>query len=193
MWRKLQIGLILLAFLLIFAGDKLAIPLLFHTGLACVGMVSIAVGLEAIVTRQVAVGKRRKGNRRTYVGMPAVFQGIQFNLLGLFLIFIAVTAYMRTNVREGLLQMVRHPGIPFVVIGILALLQAAKTISGSLEQRDGPRSEVISDLLMGRLLPGLFLLLIGLGAMGLGLFEIAAPNTFDSLGGGFLEMLYGLR
>jgi hypothetical protein len=193
MWRKLQIGLILLTFLLVFAGDKLSIPLLSYTGMASLGMAAMAIGWEAIMTQQIVVGRRRRGNRRTYTGMPAVFQGIQFNLLGLFILFVAISAYMRANVREGFLQMVRRPGLPLVVIGVLVLIQAAITISGSLEQRDGPRSEVIFDLLVGRLLPGFFLIVIGLGAIGLGMFEIAAPNVFDSMGGGFLETLYGLR
>jgi hypothetical protein len=47
--------------------------------------------------------------------------------------------------------------------------------------------------LVSRLLPGIILLGLGLGALGLGLFEIAAPNVFDEQGGGFLEVLYGLR
>ncbi len=193
MWRTLQIGLLLLAFLLIIAGDKLAIPLLFYTGMACMGMFSLAVGWEAILTRQIVVGRRRHGNRRTYVGMPAVFQGIQFNVIGLFLIFVAVSTYMRTNVREGFLQLVRHPGLPLLVFGTLVLMQAAITVSGSLEQRDGKRSDAILILLMARMLPGLFLVIIGLGLLGLGMFEIAAPNAFDAMGGGFLESLYGLR
>jgi hypothetical protein len=193
MWKQLQIGLIVLALLLVFAGDKLSIPLLSYTGIACLGMAAMVVGWEAIVTKQIVAGRRRQGNRGTYVGMPAVFQGIQFNVFGFFLISAAVSTYMQANVREYLLQWVRRPGLPLVVLGILILMQAAITVSGSLEQRDGSRSEVIFDLLVARLLPGLFLMIIGLGAVGTGLFEIVAPNVFDSMGGGFLETLYGLR
>ena len=115
------------------------------------------------------------------------------NVFGFFLISAAVATYMRADVREYLLQWVRRPGLPLVVLGILVLMQAFITISGSLEQRDGPRREVIFELLVGRTLPGLFLVIIGLGALGLGMFEIVAPNAFDSMGGGFLESLYGLR
>src|SRR5512145_3242166 len=100
MWKNLQIGLILLAILLVFAGDKLSIPLLSYTGLACLGMAAMVVGWEAIVTQQVVVGRRRRGNRGTYIGLPAVFQGIQFNVFGFFLISAAVATYMRANVRE---------------------------------------------------------------------------------------------
>ena len=190
MWTKLKIGLIVLALLFVFAGDRLSIPLLSYTGIVCLGMAAMVAGWEAIVTRQVVVGRRHRG---TYVGTPAVFQGIQFNVFGFFLISAAVSTYLQANVREYLLQWVRRPGLPLVVLGILVLMQAAITISGSLEQRDGPRREVLFDLLLERLLPGSFLVIIGLGALGLGLFEIVAPNVFDSMGGEFLESLYGLR
>lgn len=193
MWKKLQIGLIVLAFLLLFLGDRFSIPLLTYTGIACFGMVSIAIGLEAILTRHIVVGRRRSGNRGTYTGLPAIFQGVQFNVLGAFLIVVAVMIYMRANGREVIQHMVRHPGLPLIAFGILVLMQAVITLAGSLEQRDGPRWEVIFNLLLSRLLPGVILILIGLGMLGLGLFEIIAPNVFDALGGGFLETLYGLR
>ena len=41
--------------------------------------------------------------------------------------------------------------------------------------------------------PGIILIVIGLGTIGLGLFEFAAPRLFDEMGGGFLEVLYGSR
>jgi len=43
------------------------------------------------------------------------------------------------------------------------------------------------------LLPGIILVVIGLGMTGLGLFEILAPEAFDKMGGGFLEILYGTK
>jgi len=46
------------------------------------------------------------------------------------------------------------------------------------------------DFFVGRLLPGLILIVIGIGATGLGLFEFIAPAQFDALGGGFLEVLF---
>ena len=43
------------------------------------------------------------------------------------------------------------------------------------------------------MLPGVILLMLGLSALGLGLLEIVAPTLFDGLGGGFLEVLYGVK
>lgn len=62
MWLKLQIGLLLPSFRLLFAGDRFFLPLLFYTGIACMGMFALAVGWEAIMTKQIVLGRRRTGN-----------------------------------------------------------------------------------------------------------------------------------
>jgi hypothetical protein len=193
MWRTLQIGSFVLGLLLAYSGDKLSIPFLFYSGIACLGLGSMAVGGEAIVTRHIALGIRRHGNLQTYTGIPAILQGVQFNLIGLFLIGVAIMMYLRANGREFFLQMVRHPGLPLVVFGALLLMQAVIILIGYQEQRAGPQWTVILELAISRLLPGLILAALGVGALGLGLFEIAAPDAFDAMGGGFLETLYGLR
>jgi hypothetical protein len=193
MWRTLQIGLFVLGLLLTYSGDKLSIPFLFYSGIACLGLGSMAVGGEAIVTRYIALGIRRHGNLQTYTGIPAILQGVQFNLIGLFLIGVAIMMYLRANGREFFLQMVRHPGLLLVVLGALLLIQAVIILIGYQEQRAGPQWNVILELAISRLLPGLILVALGVGVLGLGLFEIAAPDAFDAMGGGFLETLYGLR
>lgn len=193
MWRPLQIILFLLGLLLAYGGDKLSIPFLFYSGIACLGLGSIAVGGEAIVSRHIVIGIRRHGNRQTYTGIPAMLQGVQFILIGMFLIVIAMMMYLRANGREFFLQMVRHPGLPLIVFGALLLVQAVIVLIGYQEQRSGPRWNVILELVIVRLLPGGILVFLGLGAIGLGLFEILAPNAFDAMGGGFLETLYELR
>jgi hypothetical protein len=193
MWSKIQISLGVLALLLVFVGDRLSIPLLSYTGMACLGLVAMAIGWEAIITRHIVVGKRRSGNRGTYTGIPAIYQGILFNAFGLFLIIVTVMSYKKANMREVLLQFVRRPGLPLALIGTLVLMQAVITLAGSMEERHGSQRVVFLNLLFSRLLPGIILVILGLGAMGLGLFEMAAPNAFDAMGGGFLEMLYGLR
>jgi hypothetical protein len=95
--------------------------------------------------------------------------------------------------RAIFLQFVRRPGIPLLVFGGLLLIQAAITLIGSHEIKQGPRWIVIMNLLISRLLPGGILVVLDLGALWLGTVEIMAPDTFDQMGGGFLEVLYGLR
>jgi hypothetical protein len=193
MWTTIQVILGLIAILLVLGGDKLSMPLLGNAGIACFGLTAMAIGWEAILTRYIKFGSRRRGTRETYTGLPAILHGIQFNLIGLFLIVIAVTVYFNFNGRAVFLQMVRRPGLPLIVFGALLLIQAVITLTGSRELRQGADWIVILNLLVSRLLPGIILVVLGLGALWLGVFEIMAPDTFDEMGGGFLEVLYGLR
>ena len=193
MWTTIQIVLGLMAILLVLGGDKLSMPIFGNAGIACFGLAAMAIGWEAILTRHIKFGSRRRGTRETYTGLPAILHGIQFNLIGLFLIVIAVMVYFNFNGRAVFLQMVRRPGLPLIVFGALLLIQAVITLTGSRELKQGADWIVILNLLVSRLLPGIILVVLGLGALWLGVFEIIAPDTFDEMGGGFLEVLYGLR
>jgi uncharacterized membrane protein len=192
MWTTLQIVFGVLGILLAFGGDRLSMPILLYAGVACFGLASIAIGWEAILTRQFRMGRRRSGSRETYTGLAAVLHGVQFNLIGLFLIGISFVVYFNTG-RGIVLLFVRRPGMPLMLFGALCLMQAVITLTGSLEQRQGPRWMVIMTLLAARLLPGIILVVLGLGTLGLGFFEFVAPAVFDEMGGGYLEVLYGLR
>ena len=192
MWTTLQIVFGVLSLLLVFIGDRLVIPFITDAGIACLGLTSIIIGWEAIVTHRIVLGRRRHGIRQTYTGLAAALQGVEFNLLGLFLIVVALMLYKNMNVHELGMQIARHPGLPLMVFGIICLIQSVITLIGPLDSQDGPRSEVIISRL-ARLLPGIILVVIGLGLTGLGLFELVAPNAFDQIGGRLLEALYGIK
>lgn len=195
MFRTVQIICGVLGFLAVFAGDRFSMPVLLYGGIVCFGFLAMAIGWEGILTQQMVTGSRRSGSRRTYTGLPAILQGIQFNLLGIFLIGVSAMMYLnyQNTWREIFLLFVRRPGIPLLGFGVLMLMQAAINLIGSHELRQGERWLVILNLLVSRLLPGGILILLGLGALWLGVFEIIAPDSFDEMGGGFLEVLYGLR
>jgi len=182
----------ILGFLFALGSDRLKMPVLMYGGIVCFGLMAITIGWEAILTREIRLGSRRKGSSQTYTGVPAVLQGIQFNVIGLFLIGVSLMMHFdEQGLGRGiLLRFARHPGIPFVVIGLLLLIQSAIVLSGYRELWMGPGWVVTLNLLASHLFPGLILLALGIGAIGLGLFEIALPEAFDARGGGFLEMLY---
>ena len=100
--------------------------------------------------------------------------------------------FFNTDPRALEQQIARHPGWLLVMLGIVFLTQAAVVFIGE-KLADNARWSVLLDLIVLRLLPGGILVVLGLGALGLGLFEIVAPTAFDAMGGGFLEVLYGLR
>ena len=197
MWTTIQIIMGVIALLLVWGSEKLSMPILGNLGISCLGLTSVAIGWEGIITRRLVLGRRRSGNRQTYTGLPAVLQGVQFNLMGLFLIGASLMMYLdehdQFSGRQFFLQFVRRPGLPLLVFGGLLLMQAAIALIGSHEIKQGPRWVVIMNLLISRLLPGGILVVLGLGALWLGTVEIMSPDTFDKMGGGFLEVLYGLR
>ena len=153
----------------------------------------MVLGWEAMITRQVFLGRRRGGNRRTYSGLAAFLKGIQFNLLGLFFVVLAVMMYTNIDGRGLFLELVRRPGLPLVFLGGLVLMEAVVNIASTREMRQSSQGTVTVNLIVSRLIPGIILLAVAALAFVLGLFEIAAPDVFDERGGGLLETLYGLR
>ena len=189
LWSTIQIGLAVIAFLLAFLGDKLSIPIMLYAGIAMFGVAAIVVGMEAMITRRIVLSRYRNYSE-TYLGLAAYAQGVQFSIIGLFFIGTSMAAYL-DNGRDLFQHLVRRPWSVLVVFGVYCLMQAVIAIGGSAEQKQGTRFVVLLDLFVGRLLPGIVLIVIGLGALGLGLFEFVAPAQFDALGGGFLEVLFG--
>lgn len=195
MFRTVELIFAVLGLLLAWGSNQLSMPELLYAALACFGFMALAIGSEAIVRREIVIGSRRRGSRRTYTGLAAMMQGIQFNLLGLALLWISASLYITGggNARELFQQFIRRPGIPMVVIGILFLMQAVTAIWGSVEAHHDTGLVAVLGFLFTRLLPGLLFTVLGVGALGAGLFEIVSPTAFDEMGGGFLEMLYGVR
>ena len=189
MWKTLQIVFVLLGLGLVFGGNRLSMPFLLNTGIAFLGLFAITIGVEAIITRHIVVGRRRRGGRRTYTGIPAVLQGIQFNIIGLALIAVALMLQFQVGARGLFLQTMQHPGIALIGLGMLVMLQAAIAMAGSGNVGGGS----VPAFVLLQLFPGLLLAIVALILAGLGLFEIVAPVAFDQMGGGILESLYGPR
>ena len=192
MLKTIELILIILGLLVAFIGYQFSIPVLLHAGIGCFGLAMIVIGWQAILTRHMILRGRRRGPRQTYTGVAAIFQGIQFNFIGLFLIGMAFMMYFN-NSQEIALQIARRPGLPLVVLGGICLMQAMITFSGPEEYKRGSQGLVVMNLLIARLLPGLILVILGVGFSLLGLFEAVAPERFDELGGRLLEEVYGVR
>jgi hypothetical protein len=180
-----------LGLLLVYGGNQLARPILIHAGIICLGLAMIVMGLEAIVQRRLIRWKRGRP-RETYRGIPAIFQGIQFNLIGLFLIGAAIMMQFN-NGREIFQEVIRRPGLLLVLLGGLCLLQMLIVLGGSGKPRDESQGLRLFALVVSRLFPGLIWLVFGLVLLALGMFDILAPMRFDEVGGRILEELYGPR
>jgi len=189
-WTIAQVAVFLLGFALAFAGDKLSIPILLYGGISLFGVAAILIGMEAAITQRIVLGRRRYSE--TYVGFTAYAQGVQFIFMGAFFIGVSFLAYFDAG-RDVFLQFVRRPWPVLLVIGVYCLMQSIIAFSGYEEEKQGTRWVVMLNLLTSRLLPGVILVVIGLGFTGLGLLDLTLPAVFDNLGGGFLEVLYGLK
>lgn len=190
-WKILAIVSALFGLALLFLGQWLSLDILTYAGFGLMGLVAIVIGLEALITRRmVQISRYDRRREETYVGLAAMAQGVIFILMGLLFIGLALAAY-RNNGRELFLHFVRHPGLVLLVFGLFFLMTAISALIGTVEDKQGGRFEVFLTLLSSRLLPGLILIVLAAGALGLGLLEITAPETFDQMGGGFLELLFG--
>ena len=192
MWRAIEFSLIVLGLGVAYAGFKFNIPVLQDLGILSLGVLSIVIGWEAITTRRIVIGSRRHGSRRLYTGTAAVLQGMQFNILGFFLIVISVLFFFKSDPQALGQQIARHPGGLLVVLGIVLLTQSVIVFIGE-KLSENARWSVFLDRIVLRLLPGAILLVLGLAALGFGVLELFAPNIFDALSGGLLEALYGVR
>jgi len=189
-WTTVQLVVFAVGLALAFAGEKFSIELLTYGGISLFGVAAFLIGLEAAITQRIVLGRSRYNE--TYTGLSAYAQGIQFCMLGIFFIAVSIAAYFNTG--DALFDyFVRRPGWLLITFGVYCLMQAVIAIAGYQEEKLGPRWIVIMNLFASRLLPGIILVVIGLGATGLGLFEVVAPALFDKMGGGFLEVLFGVK
>ena len=191
-FQVLQTVFLGLGLLLAFVSYQFSIPVLLYAGVGCFGLAMIVIGWQAILTQHMVLHRRRGRYRETYTGIPAIFQGVQFNFIGLFLVGAAFMMYFN-NGREIFLQIVRRPGLLLVLLGGLSLLQATIIFWGSREPEESSRGVKLLAFVFARLYPGLIWLVVGLVLSALGLIDALAPVRFDEMGGGFLEELYGVR
>ena len=188
-WTIVQVVFFALGMLGAYLGDKYSISILTYGGISLFGMTAILIGMEAAITRRIVLGRRRYDE--TYVGFAAYAQGMQFMIIGAFFIGVSFLAYFDTG-RDIFLQLIRRPWSILLVLGFYCLMQSVIAFSGYEEAKQGERWVVILNLLTSRILPGVILVVIGLGIMALGLLDLTAPAVFDKLGGGFLEVVYGV-
>jgi len=187
-WTVAQVSFFVIGFLLAYAGDKFSSSLLTYGGISLFGVAAFLIGAEAMISRRIVLGRRRYSE--TYVGLPAMAQGVQFMFIGGFFVGVSFLAYFNIG-RDLFLQLVQRPWPVLLTFGVCCLMQSVIVIGSYEEAKQGARWIVTLNLLMSRLLPGIILIVIGLGAVALGLLDLTLPSVFDSLGGGFLEVLYG--
>jgi hypothetical protein len=192
-WTIVEIATAVIGGLFLFGGQQLDLSVLTYTGFSLMGLTAIIIGAEAMIRRRIILPSRySRYADETYLGVAAFAQGIQFMLLGAFFIGVSILAYFNTG-RAVFLQLVRRPSVVLLAFGVWCLATAVTVFAGYAEQKQGAKWAFVLDFITSRLLSGLILIVIGCGAIGLGLLEMVAPQVFDQMGGGFLEILFGAQ
>ena len=161
-----------------------------NIGVLLLSLSGIMIGLEVIIKRKIILPSAyHKRLSETYIGVAAISQGLLIILTGCFVIGLLMINYLNTG-RNLFQHFVRHPGIPLLFLSLFCFLTAVTAIVGSLEDKQGSKFIVILNTLTSRLLSGTILVLLGIVLLCLGLLEVFNPKHFDSLVGGFLEVLF---
>jgi hypothetical protein len=174
--------------LCLWGNDYFNLPILLRLGLGSFGATFSIMGMEAVITQEISFTSGRRYSE-TYGGLAAIAYGVIFGIIGLSLFGIAFIMQYSSG-EEVFQRLVRHPGPLLLLLGVVFLLMAVVRLTGLAALQRGMKWTAVLSVLGYSLLPGLLLLILGLGALGLGFFEVLAPAAFDKLGGGFLESLF---
>jgi hypothetical protein len=189
-WSRVVLSIAVLGILLILYDRLFGSYLLLNLGGILFSISGIMIGIEAIVKRKIIL--RSPYHRRlseTYLGVTAVAQALIIIITGLFLIGLLVPNYLNSG-RSLFLYFVQHPGVLFLLFSLICFLTAVIVIVGSMEDKLGYKFEIILNLLASRFLSGAILVILGIIFLCLGLLELINPEYFDSIGGGYLEILF---
>jgi len=189
-WAATVISIAIIGILLILYDNFFNSIVSLNIGVLLFSLSGIMIGLEAIVKRKIILSAPyHKRLSDTYIGIATIAQGLLIILTGCFLIGLLTLNYLNEG-RNLFHHFVKHPGIPLLFLSVFCFLTAVTAIIGSLEDKQGLKFLVILNLLTSRFLAGTILILLGIFFLCAGILEIINPNYFDSIGGGFLEVLF---
>lgn len=182
----LQIGLGSAGLLSVWAGHKLSRPSLYGLGIALLAGMMIAMGIAAVRTREHQTARMSvnlpHGGPFTFRGTAAVLKGAVFIVLGVAGLAAALTWTLGME-QAALHYLARRPGLALLGAGALLAGWGSARVLGAVEWRASPGEFL-------RTLPerysGVLMILLGVGAAGIGLWEILDPSAFDRLVSGIL-------
>lgn len=188
-WMRAQLAAGAAGVLCVLAGQVLSMPSLSHIGIGGIGLTLGLMGLEGIVERRMRMSSRYHRYRvETFVGAAAVCQGLLFVLMGTFLAGGSYLAWAGGG-HGAFRYFARRPGLALLFFAAVLGAATVVTGTGSVEDQEGARAQVLLTAFASRWLPAIVLAVLAAGAAFLGVYEIVAPDRFDAMGGGVLEML----
>lgn len=167
----------------------LNIKILTHLVIFSFVITSFIIGLDCMLSKKIVMPSRySKRLSETYIGIAAYAHGVIFFMLAGFLFTVNYLILADTG-NNFFKMIIRRPGFLFLVIGIYIISFSIIAFAGYQEQKQTTKFVYYLDLVASRLLPGIILTCWGIGFIVIGVIEIINPEYFDSIGGGFLEIL----
>ncbi len=184
--RFIWFGMGALGLLAVWGGYALPHRTLTLLGAALLSGMLVAMGIEAIGKREYRTARvdvhLPHGGSFTFRGAAAILKGAAFILLGA-AGFVAVLIVAAGQEQDALRLALRRPGLVLFGAGALLAGWGSARVLGAVEWRASWWELV-------RTLPerysGLLMILAGLGAAGVGLWEILDPVAFDEWMAGIL-------
>ena len=176
--RVLRYGEFVLAIIGVLAmigGWRLGLPPVLHGGLVVFGSAVVLDGFATIMTRE-AFFRRNEYYRTSYYGLAGALWGLPTIVGGIG--FIAVGLVLAQRLEDVVFAYILDRPGPVLVAGGLAFFGAGGAIV--LGAREWQQSLGAFLLSLPDRFGGLIFLAIGLGALGIGLFELMSPSAFDA-------------
>lgn len=188
--RNLIIIIGLIAIGLAFVSTYYESELFTFIALFLFAITSLLIGIEAIINREIIlISRYSRRLNETYRGIAAIAHGVTFIIISLYLGVISIL-YYQDSVDNVFQYFIKRPGAILLIIGIYMLSFSLIAFVGYEEQKQNSKFVYYLDLITSRLLPGVILSAWAVAFILLGIMEIVNPQYFDSLGGGFLEVLF---
>lgn len=187
-WRsKLLLVLMAAALGLLWLAQRVTLPPVFWYGMAILGgLAVVALGVDDIRTRRSAYLYDEGARSQTYYGLSAMLWGVFWVLVGGGMVVGALVLWM--GLGQPLLDWLRlRPGPALILAGLMLVLYGLPSFLGAVEERGS--AGVLLASLPGRLF-NLALVAAGLAAIGLGVWELVAPDAYDALWQGMTGLFW---
>lgn len=184
MYKKsdwIQLALLGLAFVLMYAGTQLGLPVLINLGSASIGAFALVGGIQAIVTKRLGFETRQRnfGPVEMYTGLAAQLWGVLFIAFALLVFFLTGVSWFYHGGAEAFwADFLGHTwgwGILLLGIGLTLVVNGViRLLAGSAGYYKG-----LTDLVQR--ISGIIPLLIGLGMTIVGLLLLVVPGLIMGL------------
>ncbi|MBN2008866.1 hypothetical protein JW960_05935 [candidate division KSB1 bacterium] len=178
---NLLIAIVALLCLFLFIAQHVSFPaIVWYVGLAILGIVSIALGIDHIRKKSASeVSGEDSQTYRTYTGTAAVLSGVASILIGIVLILISCALIFNAG-NSMWLAITQRPGVALLLIGLLMIAWGGQAMIGAHEE--SPRRSVWLFLasLPGRMF-GIILVVVGFAIGVFGVIDIFVPDELQCL------------